>query len=133
MPSRLRFNRRMPALTRRRNLDAPDECWHVFYGDVRVGTIAIRTGMPPREDPWGWSCGFYSGAHPRECTDGTAATFDQARVDFEAAWWVFLSSRTEADFQAWRDQREWTTEKCRRFDRGERMPPDWKPQRRASG
>ena len=34
----------MPALTRRRSLDAPDECWRVCYGDVRVGTIAIRTG-----------------------------------------------------------------------------------------
>jgi hypothetical protein len=28
----------MPALTRRRSPDAPDECWHVYYGDVRVGT-----------------------------------------------------------------------------------------------
>jgi hypothetical protein len=30
---------RMPALTRRRSNDAPQECWHVFFGDVRVGTI----------------------------------------------------------------------------------------------
>jgi hypothetical protein len=45
----------MPALTRRRSADAPEECWHVYYGDVRVGTIAIRTGMPPGEDPWGWA------------------------------------------------------------------------------
>jgi hypothetical protein len=119
----------MPELTRRRSLDAPDECWHVYYGDVRVGTIAIRTGMPPGEDPWSWACGFYPGCHPRECTDGTAETFDQARADFEAAWRVFLSNRTEADFQAWRDQRDWTAEKYRRFDRHERMPPDW----RASG
>src|SRR4029453_12009944 len=36
----------MPELTRRRSLDAPDECWHVYYGDVRVGTIAIRAGIP---------------------------------------------------------------------------------------
>jgi hypothetical protein len=42
-------------LTRRRSPDAPDECWHVYFGDVRVGTIAIRTGMPPGEDPWGWA------------------------------------------------------------------------------
>jgi hypothetical protein len=34
----------VPTLTRRRSADAPDECWHVFYGDVRVGTIAILTG-----------------------------------------------------------------------------------------
>jgi hypothetical protein len=103
----------MPALTRRRNPEAPDERWHVYYGDVRVGTIAIRTGIPPHEDPWG-------------CT---AATFDQARADFEQAWQVFLSKRTDADFQKWRDQRDWTAEKYRRFDRGERMPSDW----RASG
>ena len=30
----------MPALTRRRSADAPEECWHVYYGNVRVGTIA---------------------------------------------------------------------------------------------
>jgi hypothetical protein len=51
----------MPELTRRRSLDAPDECWHVYYGDVRVGTVAIRTGMPPGEDPLGWACEFYPG------------------------------------------------------------------------
>jgi hypothetical protein len=123
----------MPALTRRRNLEAPEETWHVYFGDVRVGTIAIRTGMPPGEDPWGWVCGFYPGSHPREYTDGTAVTFDQARADFEAAWRVFLSRRTEANFQTWRDQQVWTAEKYRRFDRGERMPPDWRTTTPPSG
>src|SRR3989442_1278717 len=28
------------------------------YGDLRVGPIAIRTGIPPHEDPWGRVCGF---------------------------------------------------------------------------
>jgi hypothetical protein len=69
----------MPELTRRRSLESPDECWHVYYGDVHVGTIALRTGMPPGEDPWDWNCGFYPGSHPGECTDGTAATFKRAR------------------------------------------------------
>jgi hypothetical protein len=32
----------MPKLSRRRNPDAPEECWHVYYSDVHVGTIAIR-------------------------------------------------------------------------------------------
>jgi hypothetical protein len=112
----------MPELTRRCAPDAPDECWHIYYGDVRVGMIAIRTGIPPGEDPWGWSCGFYPGSHPRECTDGTAATFDQARADFDEAWRVFLSNRTEADFQAWRDERDWTERKHEMWERGERMP-----------
>jgi hypothetical protein len=39
----------MPALTRRRSLDAPEECWHIYYGDVHAGTIAIRIGIPPGE------------------------------------------------------------------------------------
>jgi hypothetical protein len=74
-------------------------------------TIALRTGMPPGEDPWSWACGFYPGCHPNERTDGTAATFDQARVEFEDAWRVFLSNRTEADFETWREQRDWTERK----------------------
>jgi hypothetical protein len=61
-----------------------------------------------------------------EHQDGTAETFDQARADFEQAWRVFLSRRTEADFQAWRNERDLTAEKYRRFDRGERMPHDWR-------
>jgi hypothetical protein len=72
----------MPALTRRRNLEVPEECWHIYFGDVHVGTIAIRSGIPPDEDPWEWSCGFYPGSRPGECTS-TAETFDQARADFE--------------------------------------------------
>jgi hypothetical protein len=73
----------MPELTRRRYPERPD-CWHVYYGDVHVGTIAVRTGIPHHEDPWGWICGFYPGSEPGEYLDGTAATFDQARADFEA-------------------------------------------------
>jgi hypothetical protein len=118
----------MPTLTRRRrDPDARQERWLIYYGDVRVGAIALRSGNPADTDLWGWSCGFYPGSHPREHQSGTAATFDQARADFEAAWRVFLSNRTEADFQAWRDNRDWTAEKYRRFDCGERMPHDWRP------
>jgi hypothetical protein len=36
----------MPALTRRRDPEGPLEVWHVYYGDVRVGTIGIRAGSP---------------------------------------------------------------------------------------
>ena len=36
----------LPTLTRRRDLEAADECWHVYYGDVRAGTIAKRIGIP---------------------------------------------------------------------------------------
>jgi hypothetical protein len=46
-PSGSRFNSAMPALTRRRNPEVPDECWHVYHGDVRVGMMgsALRDTM----------------------------------------------------------------------------------------
>jgi hypothetical protein len=95
----------MPAaLTRRRSPDAPAECWQIYYDDVRVGTIARHSEIPRGQPSWRWSCGFYPGSGPGDCTHGTAATFELARVAFEAAWRVFLSKRTEADFHEWRDQ-----------------------------
>jgi hypothetical protein len=112
----------MPTLTRRRYPERHD-CWHVYYGDVHVGTIAKQVGIPPGQDhPWGWLCGFYPGSHPRDHTSGTAETFDQARERFEAAWRVFLAKLTEADFQARRDQQEWTERKRAMWKGGERLP-----------
>jgi hypothetical protein len=34
---------------------------------------------------------------------------------------VFLSNRTEADFKAWRDQRDWTARKYALWDAGKRL------------
>jgi hypothetical protein len=115
----------MPDLTRRRYPERPD-CWHVYYGDVHVGTISKCVGNPGAAEAWQWRCGFYPGSHPGEQRGGTAGTFDQARAEFETAWRVYLPKRSEADFQAWRDQRDWTAEKYRHLDRGEPMPPDWR-------
>jgi hypothetical protein len=101
-------------LTRRRAPNAREECWHIHYGDVRVGTIAKRVGNPFDTDPGEWTCGFYPGSHTDECTSETSETFDQARGEFGAAWAVFSSKRTEADFQELRDRRDWTAEQYRR-------------------
>jgi hypothetical protein len=90
----------MPALTRRRDPKANVGAWHLYYGDVRVGTIAIRTGIPHDEDPWEWRCGFYRGSHPGEHTNGTGATFDEARAGFDEAWRFFLPKRTEANLKS---------------------------------
>jgi hypothetical protein len=74
-----------------------------------------------------------------------AAAFIQARIQaninptpprpstrsapiFERAWQAFLSKRTEADFQAWRDQRDWTARKYALWDAGKRLePPSYGP------
>jgi hypothetical protein len=113
----------MPELTRRRYPEAREECWHIYYGDVHAGTLAIRTGNPHDTEPWEWRCGFYPGSRPGECNSSTSASFDEARADFEAAWRVFLSRRTEADFQAWREQRDWTERKYALWDAGKRLEP----------
>ncbi len=111
----------MPELTRRRYPERPD-CWHVYYGDMHVGTIAIRAGVPVDVDQWGWRCGFYPGSDPGEFTSGSAATFDQARSDFDAAWQAFRSRRTEADFGAHRQAVAWTAWKYAMWERGCSMP-----------
>ena len=53
----------IPVLTRRRDQDRRDECWLIYFGDIYVGTLAIR-------------CGFYPGSEPGECTSGTGTTFE---------------------------------------------------------
>jgi hypothetical protein len=101
----------MPALTRRRYPERQD-CWHVCYGDIKVGTIAQRTGCPTDVDQWGWHCGFYPGMEPGRDRSGVAIDFDHARSDFEAAWRRILPTLTEANFQEWRRDRDWIAWKC---------------------
>jgi hypothetical protein len=52
----------MPELTRRRHPERAD-CWHVCYGDVQVGTIAVQAGLPLSVAQWRWDCGFYPPSH----------------------------------------------------------------------
>jgi hypothetical protein len=72
----------MTELTRRRDPERA-ECWHVHFGDVHVGTIACCVGTPRAAPEWQWLCGFYPGSKPGEQRGGSAATFDQARAEFE--------------------------------------------------
>ena len=97
-------------------------CWLIYFGDVHVGTIAKSVGNPGAVEQWQWLCGFYPGSNPGEQRGGTAGDFEQARDAFEAAWRIFSARRTEADYQAWRDQRDWTACKYEMQDRGEKFP-----------
>jgi hypothetical protein len=100
----------MPALTRRRSsLDDPHrETWLIYFGDVRVGSIGRRAGVPSSAPQWGWSCGFYPGTDPGEHRISIGETFDEARAGFQAAWQELASTRTEAHYEAWRRRRDWT-------------------------
>jgi hypothetical protein len=112
----------MPTLTRRRDPDAREEAWLIFYGDVHVGTIGKGSGNPSGGDQWSWSCGFYPGSDPGEERYGTAADFDAARAAFEEAWTVFLSKRTEADFREYRRHRASHAWMRAMWDAGCRLP-----------
>jgi len=78
----------MLELTRRRSTDARQECWHIRYGDLHAGTIAIRSGNPHDAKIHGSGAAASMGEHQSD----TAATFEDARADFERAWLVFYQT-----------------------------------------
>jgi hypothetical protein len=88
------------------------------YSPARSHSVPATPGLRPNGNG---GVAFILDRDRASDTNGTAATFDQARADFEAAWRVFLANRKDPDFQAGRDQQAWTAEKYRRFDWGERM------------
>jgi hypothetical protein len=112
----------MPALTRRRCPDAREECWLIYFGDVHVGTITVRSGVPLDKNQWGWPWGFYPVSHRGEDTAGTAATFEQARRDFETAWRALQPKLSEADFQAYRQQRAFVSWKYAMWETSCKLP-----------
>ena len=112
----------MTELTRRRDPSRPEETWLIFYGDVHAGTIGRAVGNRGAAERWNWFCGFYPGSSPGEQRYGSEDRFDEAREAFERAWAFFLARRTEADFRAWRDQRDWTARKYAMWERGEKLP-----------
>jgi hypothetical protein len=90
----------MQAYLRKLHLDAVD-CALIS----KLATDPQKKELSFGTDPWQWRCGFYPGSEPGDCTSGTAATFDQARADFEEAWRIFLANRTDADFDEYRKHR----------------------------
>ena len=117
----------MPALTRCPDRDPHRSGgWFIYCGDVRVGHIGRQTGVPLTADQWGWSCGFYPGCDPGESKAGTAASFDDARAEFQKAWDRLAPKKTEAHFELWRRQRDFTAWKDRMHDEN-RMHDEKKP------
>jgi hypothetical protein len=98
----------MTELTRRRVEETRFESWAIFYGDVRIGSISARSGIPEWANQWQWTCGFYPGCEMHEITTGTAADYAEAREAVAKAWAKLLPLKTEAHFQEWRDFRDST-------------------------
>jgi hypothetical protein len=53
----------MTSITRRREPNTHQECWHIYQGETRVGTITERAGLPHDVDQWEWRIGFYPVDH----------------------------------------------------------------------
>ncbi|MBR0916576.1 hypothetical protein AB7008_37125 [Bradyrhizobium sp. 521_C7_N1_3] len=47
------------------------ETWHIYFSDVRIGTIGVRGGVPTTADEWGLGRRLLS----RHGTEGTAIWF----------------------------------------------------------
>jgi hypothetical protein len=112
--------------TRRPDKGRNRQGWFVYFGDVRVGHIGLRDGVPLSEPQWGWTCGFYPGCDPRQPTNGTGETFEEARAGFEEAWNRLSRTRTEAHFELWRQNRDWTAWKYRMQEKGLKLPTQTK-------
>jgi hypothetical protein len=113
----------MPAvLTRRRDPDASHEAWLVHYGDVLVGTIAMRTGVPADADKWSWRLGFHPASGRGLRASGTVKSFEAARAAFDEAWRFLLPKFTEADFTEYRRDRAFDAWKHAMWDAGCKLP-----------
>ncbi|WBL75580.1 hypothetical protein I3J27_21340 [Bradyrhizobium xenonodulans] len=110
------------ALTRRRSDNPQQETWHVYFGDVHVGTIGMRAGVPTTADQWAWSVGFYPGTEPGAHRFGSAASFEAAATAFKAAWDRLRPTLTEDSFEAWRRSRDFHAWKYRMWSTGRRLP-----------
>jgi hypothetical protein len=96
--------------------------WFVYYGDVRVGHIGRRAGVPTHAAQWGWTCGFNPGCDPGQATHGTGDSFEDARDGFEKAWTKLVATRTEAHFELWRQNRDWHAWKDQMMEKGLPLP-----------
>ena len=112
----------MPALTRRRNDDPHREGWIVNYGDVHVGYIGQRAGVPVAAPQWCWSCGFHPGCEPGQHRSGVADSFDAARAGFETDWNALLPKLSQSAFDECRRSRAFHAWKDRMWASGCRLP-----------
>jgi hypothetical protein len=111
----------MPTLTRRRDGYRKD-CWRIYFGDVHVGDIDPRAGVPTSVDQWEWYCGFGPPARRGLKAAGTAVDLPDAREKFKAAWRELSPTFTDDDFAAYRYERAWTEWKVRMQETRHKLP-----------
>ena len=111
----------MIELTRRRDRHSPDR-WKIYFGDVCVGDIGPRAGVPTTVDQWEWYCGFVPPAHRGVDAGGNAIDLHDARKKFANAWQNLQTAFTDDDFAEYRYARAWTAWKERMWKDGRKLP-----------
>ncbi|UEM08585.1 hypothetical protein J4G43_027895 [Bradyrhizobium barranii subsp. barranii] len=111
-----------PILTRKPHDNPHQEGWDVYYGDVRIGNISTRAGVPKDVDQWGWRLGFYPGTDVGAGSNGTGESFEECRADFERAWLKLKPTITDADYERWRTERDDTAWKYRMWSEKRLLP-----------
>lgn len=111
----------MPALTRRKDPHRYDR-WSIFFGDIAVGSVGKCAGVPVHVDQWEWDCGLSVGSTRGFRAAGTAASFDNAREAFGAAWAKIEPQLAPEDIAAYRRQRAFTAWKYAMHDAGLPLP-----------
>jgi hypothetical protein len=104
----------MPELTRRRDQDRDQENWLIYFGDVGVGHIGHRAAVPYDAPLMGLGLRLLSGHETRRTPHRHRRDIRGGARQFRAS--MRAATRTEADYQAWRDQRDWTAWKYRMHD-----------------
>jgi len=112
----------MPTLTRRRVKDQQTEHWLIFDGDIEIGSIGTRSGVPTYVDQWQWTISFYPPSHRGVRAGGMARNYPEARGAFERAWREIEPEITEADRVEHRRERAYTAWKYNMWVTGCRMP-----------
>lgn len=100
-------------LSRRPHNNPHQVGWDVYFGDVRIGHIGTRAGVPTDAYQWEWTIGFYPGTDVGVGSHGTGSSFEACRSDFEKAWLQLKPMLTEDNYEAWRYQRDATAWKYR--------------------
>jgi hypothetical protein len=112
-----RDDRAMPALTRRRDLDRPQQCWRINYAGVHVGTIAEGVGNPGAAPSGSGIAGFIRAAGLASAAPALPCR-SRPRVPHSRPRGA-CSCRRDADFEAWRDEKAWTERKHALWDAGQ--------------
>ena len=75
----------MSTLTRRCQHGVHQETWHIYYGDVRIGSLGERPGVRAARR-MALELRLLSGMDPSRQQRGIVATFEEPRAGLESAW-----------------------------------------------